>query len=280
MQRSANTYFNLNGLWEFQPAAPGQSPPFGETLNGTILVPFPVESCLSGVGQNYQYMWYRLVFTISTPIDAAHRALMHFGAVDWQTSVWLNAVPLGNHTGGFDGFSFDLTGAIKSADNELIVFVYDPSDLGFQPNGKQRISAITDPSGDTYTPSSGIWQTVWVEVVPLQYITALKILTDTQRLTLTVSSAFTGQPFTAVVTGDGGSTQSFMGTTGNILTVTIPNAKPWSPSSPFLYNLTVTLQATLADQVQSYFGLRSFTLVCHCLINHNTDDELVYYLLS
>ena len=112
-----------------------------------------------------QSMWYKLNFQT---VLAGGRLLLHFGAIDWQATVYLNRATLGTHTGGFDGFSFDVTDflAVDGALNELLVFVYDPSDHGPQPNGKQRISAIDHPGGDTYTPNSGIWQTVWLEEVP------------------------------------------------------------------------------------------------------------------
>ena len=115
-------------------------------------------------------MWYRREF--HTPTSAPNaRLLLHFGAVDWQTSVWVNGQHVGNHTGGYDGFSFDVTAAVHGKDtNEVLVYVYDPSDFGRQVFGKQRISAIDSASGDTYTPSSGIWQTVWLEEVPQVYV--------------------------------------------------------------------------------------------------------------
>lgn len=267
MQRGAGSYQIMNGLWEFQPGSPSDPPPFGQTLNGTILVPFPVESCLSGVGQTYQYLWYRLVFDAPAGF-LGQRVLLHFGAVDWQTTVWVNQQLLGNHTGGFDGFSFELLN-LKPTANELIVFVYDPSDLGFQPNGKQRISAITNPGGDTYTPSSGIWQTVWLESVPATYITSVKIATDTRRLTLTVFTDPPGASFIGTIIG-GTAPQQISGSDGVPVIETIFNAIVWDPSNPFLYNLSISLlpsagtsQRPLSnvDQVESYFGLRSFTLV-------------------
>ena len=126
--------------------------PFGTKLDGEILVPFPVESCLSGIGKNHPFMMYR------TEMDAPFASgstLLHFGAVDWQTSVFLNGKLLGNHTGGYDGFSFDLTAGLKQKGNEIFVVVYDPSDSGPQPQGKQRVGSINGPGGDHYTPSSG-----------------------------------------------------------------------------------------------------------------------------
>ncbi len=262
LRRGNSSWINLNGLWEFEPGQAQQPPPFGRTLNGTILVPFPVESCLSGVGQTYQYMWYRLLF--DTPHGfSLPRTLLHFGAVDWQTQVWVNQVPVGNHTGGFDRFQFEASGALHPTGNELLVFVYDPSDEGFQPNGKQRISAITNPGGDTYSPSSGIWQTVWLENVPQSYIAGLDLLADTRRLTLTVNVDGTalGVPFAFSVLDGGAPVLSGSGVTGQPLTAHVPSPKLWDPEHPFLYNLVVSVQDAGADSVESYFGMRSITLV-------------------
>lgn len=153
---AASTSLNLNGLWEFQLASADDAIPFGVTLNQTILVPFPLEACLSGAfawPAYSKYLFYRVLF--DAPALAAGTTLLHFGAVDWNTTVYLNGVAVGSHVGGYDGFSFDVSAQLAATDNELIVSVYDPSDDGAQPEGKQRISAINHPGGDTYTPSSG-----------------------------------------------------------------------------------------------------------------------------
>ncbi|CAE8719979.1 unnamed protein product, partial [Polarella glacialis] len=174
------TWSNLNGLWEWS-----EEPEFGKALSSSILVPFPVESCLSGVAPRksadvVQRMWYR---------SDGSKTLLHFGAVDWQTTVYLNKVKLGNHTGGYDGFSFDISEHVLAQGNELLVWVYDPTETGSQPHGKQFISRISDPATDEYTPSSGIWQTVWLESVPdSSYVRSLKI--DQASLsTVTVTDA-------------------------------------------------------------------------------------------
>eukprot|EP01121_Diplochlamys_sp_Union-15-3_P017716 TRINITY_DN6295_c0_g1_i1.p1 TRINITY_DN6295_c0_g1~~TRINITY_DN6295_c0_g1_i1.p1 ORF type:complete len:699 (-),score=142.08 TRINITY_DN6295_c0_g1_i1:105-1982(-) len=259
MTRPDDSWKNLNGLWEFEPGAQNQPPPFGKNLSSNILVPFPVESCLSGVGTNYKYLWYRLVFNKPSQFTSS-RVLLHFGAVDWQTTVYLNRNNLGSHTGGYDGFSFDVTSSLKSTDNELIVFVYDPSDEGFQPNGKQRISAIHSPGGDTYTPSSGIWQTVWLENVPEVYIADNKILADTKKVTITTTAAPQSQrvPVTYDVLDGNNVVASGSGISGSPVTITIPSPKLWDVNSPFLYNLRIK---TSNDSVLSYFGMREVNLV-------------------
>lgn len=237
----------------------------GQTLNSSILVPFPVESCLSGVGETHQYFLYRTVF--DAPFAATGNTItnIHFGAVDWNTTVYLNGAVAGTHVGGYDGFSFDITTALQATGNELFVYVFDPSDAGAQPNGKQRISAITNPGGDTYTPSSGIWQTVWLESVPSYYITSLVILADSATLTLTANAnSGSGGIVTATVYNNGAVVQTLSGASGSVLSSVIPNPRLWQPSNPFLFNLTITAcsQAStgVCDTVHSYFGMRSVTL--------------------
>ena len=264
----ANQWLNLNGLWEWEATQNGaKHPPFGKTLNGSILVPFPVESCLSNQApssskesRERQEMWYRTQFRIDRQLLGQRRLLLHFGAVDWQTRVYVNQQYLGNHTGGYDGFSFDLTNVLlKERNNELLVYVYDPSDDGAQPNGKQRISAIDSPGGDQYTPTSGIWQTVWLELVPNSYIEGLKINADLTSLNIRASVRNASGTTILFDVYDGGhrvaSGQALPGSTASIK---IPDPKWWSPNNPHLYDVVVTLSS--GDSVLSYFGMRTFRL--------------------
>jgi len=257
----ASNWKNLNGIWQWEKAS-STHPPFNRTLEGTILVPFPVESCLSGVAPKksadiVMEMWYRLEFNMS--VAAQHKVLLHFEAVDWQTIVYVNGHVVGNHTGGYDSFSFDVTQYVTVSQNELLVYVFDPSDSGAQPSGKQRISAIDSPGGDTYTPSSGIWQTVWFEQVPNTYISALRLGCDLASVTITATvSSPTQVKFQVLV--DKTIVASATGQSGTAVTIKIPSPKLWSMESPFLYDLLVT---TSSDSVLSYFGLRTFTLIDH-----------------
>jgi len=248
---------NLNGLWGFEPASPNGQPPFGKTLNQSILVPFPVESCLSGIGQTYKYLWYRLLFDIKDTWTGS-TILLHFGAVDWQTKVWVNQQQVGTHTGGYDPFTFNITSYTKRTGNELIVYVYDPSDSGFQPNGKQRISAINDPGGDTYTPSSGIWQTVWLESVPKDYVQSLRIVADMKSLSV-MTNVVSVQPVQVEykVLDQGTVVASGSGMSNSKVVISIPSPKLWEPSNPFLYDLSVTIPT---ETITSYFGMRSVSL--------------------
>jgi beta-galactosidase/beta-glucuronidase len=158
---------NLNGLWDYAIKPTGELKP--TAFDGKILVPFAVESALSGVGKTPgkdNTLWYRRSFTVPSAFRGQN-LLLHFGAVDWQCEVWVNGVRVGEHKGGYDPFSFDITSQVKkSGQQELVVRVWDPSDDGPQPRGKQ----VNKPRGIWYTPVTGIWQTVWLEAVPKTYI--------------------------------------------------------------------------------------------------------------
>ena len=263
MTRPAATWKNVNGLWEFQLGTGfDEAPPFGVTLNQTILVPFPLESCLSGAfawPAYSKWLWYRLLF--DAPFSAGS-TLLHFGAVDWNTSAYVNGIYMGNHLGGYDGFSFDVSSALKPTGNELIVAVYDPSDSGYQVEGKQRVSAIHSPGGDTYTPTSGIWQTVWMENVPSAIsISSLAIRADMTTLHLTVSTAggVAGSVAGSISFG-GAAVTSFSGAVGAQIDVPIPNPQLWALGAPNLYDLSITATAAgggASDTVGSYFGMRA-----------------------
>ncbi len=260
-------WLNLNGLWQM---AIGQdakeSAPTGKELGGTILVPFPVESALSGVMKPAERLWYRRTFRVPEGWKEK-RALLHFGAVDWEAEVFVNGKSLGTHRGGYDGFSFDVTDALKpgGGDQELIVRVYDPTDQSTQPRGKQ----VNKPGGIFYTPTTGIWQTVWLEPVPRYYLKGLKVEPDLAagKVRVTAESGdlnTRSRPFPiAVKVMDGETTVARgSGVEGQPLELAIPDAKPWSPDSPTLYSLEVRLGGDNedADQVGSYFGMRSIAV--------------------
>jgi len=265
----ATTFTNLNGLWEFQLADGFSDPiPFGKTLNQTILVPFPLEACLSGAFQwpTYsKYMFYRVLFNTPSTSTPGMNTLLHFGAVDWNSTYYLNGQLIGNHIGGYDSIQFDITNYLVPTNNELIVFVYDPSDTGYQPHGKQRISAIPSPGGDTYTPSSGIWQTAWLETVPNYHITNLRLRGDLTNLYITVfTSPNVPGTVNGVVTFQGNPVTTFTGDTFTDLVIPIPNPQLWNIGVPNLYdvNITVTEPSTgNTDSVGSYFGMRTVSLI-------------------
>ncbi|HEX6357983.1 AbfB domain-containing protein [Actinophytocola sp.] len=241
---------NLNGQWEFSGASNINTPPVGQTLPETVLVPYPIESGLSGVQRHHDHMFYRRTFSVPSTWDG-RRVLLNFGAVTWETRVWVNGTQVGTHTGGFDAFSFDITNALRTGANEIIVGAYSPVDGNRFPIGKQR----RDPSGIWYTAASGIWQTVWLEPVSPNHITRLDTTPDVSAGVLDlVVQGTAGQPVRAEVTAGGIVVGSATGTIGSHLRIPVPNARLWSPSDPFLYDLRVTM---LTDVVTGYFGMRS-----------------------
>ncbi len=259
MVRSA--WQNLNGLWQFTTASAGQAPPYGQTLPEQVLVPYPIESALSGVMRHEDRMWYRTTFTVPSGWSGQH-VLLNFGAVDWQSTIYLNGQQIGTHTGGYDGFSLDITNNLVAGSNELIVNVYAPVDSGGQPRGKQ----VKSPGGIFYTASSGIWETVWLEPVGATHISDLKIVPDIDagllRLTVSAAGGTSGYTINAVASSGGTTVANVNGTVGSEIDLPIASAHLWSPDDPFLYDLQVTLKngSTTADATTSYFGMRKISL--------------------
>ena len=176
---------NLNGSWNYAITKKGEPAP--SNYQGEILVPFAVESSLSGVGKTvdeHQELWYQRTFDVPSAWKGK-QILLHFGAVDWKADVWVNDVKVGQHTGGFTPFYFDITSALNKGNNQLVVKVWDPSDRGEQPRGKQ----VERPGGIWYTPVTGIWQTVWLEPVAAQHIAQLKTTPDIDKKTVKVEVA-------------------------------------------------------------------------------------------
>jgi len=192
---------NLNGTWQFARATAGEAPPVGRDLAESVLVPYPIESALSGIQRHEDRMWYRRTFTVPSNWSG-RRVQLNFDAVDWQTTVYVNGAQVGLHEGGYDAFSFDITDRLHAGVNEIIVGVYDPTDGGGQPIGKQR----NNPSGIFYTASSGIWQTVWLEPTASPHVTRLDMTPDPsqQALKLTVRGAGIGGQTVQAVAYDGG----------------------------------------------------------------------------
>jgi hypothetical protein len=257
-QMVRKTWMNLNGVWEYQAGvSANDAPPFGKSLSGTILVPYPVESALSGVMEHHDRLWYRRSFAVP-PAWRGKQLLLHFGAVDYESEVFVNGKSIGIHKGGYTPFHYDITSALKEGDNELVVRVFDPTEKGGQPRGKQN----TSPRGITYTPTTGIWQTVWLEPVDATSIDSMTIVPDIDRsvLRLTVHSAKAPAAATiAVVIKAGDSVVAKATATANKeIEVAIPNPKLWSPDSPFLYTLELALKTAgrTADSVNSYFAMR------------------------
>jgi beta-galactosidase/beta-glucuronidase len=250
---------NLNGLWEYAILPAGQMEP--NSFDGKLLVPFAVESSLSGVQKRIdekQELWYKRNFTV--PSDwKGKQVLLHFGAVDWKTEVFVNDIKVGSHQGGYTPFSFDITSSLqKSGNQKLVVKVWDPSDKGYQPRGKQT----SNPEGIWYTPVSGIWQTVWLEPVSAKFISSVRPTADIDNNRLAVNVLTEGTEkgdYYEVDLFDGSKKlQTVKAAAGLDVSLSIPEAKLWSPDSPFLYNLKIRLisNGKIVDQVKSYAAMR------------------------
>jgi hypothetical protein len=247
---------NLNGVWEFAGAEAGEEPPVGESLPERILVPYPVESALSGIQRSEERMWYRRTFEVPAKWRK-DRLILNFGAVDYDTRVWVNGRLVATHRGGYDSFSADITPALNPrGPQEIVVGVEDLTDATWQPVGKQR--QVPD-RGIFYTGSSGIWQTVWLEPVQARHITKLDMtprLSDS-TLRLTARSSIEGT-VEAVAYDRGRVVGRVRGPANQELALPVRSPKLWSPDSPFLYDLRVTLldRGRTVDTVGSYFGMR------------------------
>ena len=260
MERS--DWKNLNGLWKYAITQKGNPAP--AAYQGDILVPFAVESSLSGVGKminEKEELWYQRTFDVPSAWRGK-QILLHFGAVDWKAEVWVNDVKVGEHTGGFTPFYFDITSVLNKGNNDLVVKVWDPSDRGEQPRGKQ----IANPHGIWYTPVTGIWQTVWLEPVATQYITNLKTTPDIDNNSVKVEVAAntTSADKVEVKVFDGKNLVAKGAALNGVpVELAMPtNAKLWSPDSPFLYNMEVTLykDGKAIDQVKSYTAMRKYSI--------------------
>ncbi len=250
---------NLNGLWDYAITPRNAAAP--TKYDGEILVPFCVESSLSGVGKlldDRHVLWYNREFTIPKEWKGQN-VLLNFGAVDWRADVWVNGVKVGSHTGGYTAFSFDITAALNAKGvNTLQVRVFDGTDKGFQPRGKQ----VSNPHGIWYTPVSGIWQTVWLEPVAPVHVKKVKSVANIDRKTVKfdVETSKCGGAVTEVKVMDG-TTVVAQGKSinGESIELNMPNdIKLWSPDSPFLYDVEValTVGGKQVDKVKSYVAMR------------------------
>ena len=261
MERSE--WMNLNGLWNYSIIDKGSHLP--QKYDGNILVPFAVESSLSGVGKKVGDK-KELVYHRSFKLDSKWKGknvLLHFGAVDWKADVWINDIKVGSHTGGFTPFTFDITYALKvNGNNDIVVKVWDPTDKGFQPRGKQ----VSNPKGIWYTPVTGIWQTVWLEPVNKTYISDIKITPDIDFNILNVKAITKGASVGTLIdvkVFDSGKLVAAGGSiNGEDVQIEMPeDIKLWSPDSPFLYDINVCVKkdGKVIDEIKSYAAMRKFS---------------------
>ncbi|HBB01859.1 MAG: beta-galactosidase [Bacteroidetes bacterium GWD2_45_23] len=267
---------NLNGLWKYALQPVGKQKPTG--FEGDILVPFAIESSLSGVQKHVgrdNELWYQREFEVPSKWKN-NKVLLHFGAVDWKADVWVNDVKVGQHTGGYTPFSFDITPALVNGKNSLVVKVWDSTDQGYQPRGKQ----VNRPEGIWYTPVTGIWQTVWLEPVPETYIEDLKITPNIDNNTLKVQ-ALTNmvsptQKVEVKIMEEGKVIASSQAINNQPVEIIMPeNVKLWSPDSPFLYDVEVVLWngSRQLDKVESYAAMRKYS-------THRDDKGIVRLQLN
>ncbi len=249
---------NLNGWWQYAVTDSAAARP--AAWDGRILVPFPIESQLSRVRRpvaESERLWYRRTFRATPP--GGGRMLLHFGAVDWAATVYVNGTRVGRHTGGYDPFTFDITDALApGGEQELVVSVWDPTDAGEQPRGKQ----VRRPRGIWYTSVTGIWQTVWLEPVPRAHIDDLDIVPDidSSRVVLRVRATGAATDERVRITARAGreTVAETEGPVGQAFTLPLPMPHLWSPDDPFLYDLSVRLAS--GDSVSSYFGMRKIAV--------------------
>ncbi|MEI6274412.1 MAG: sugar-binding domain-containing protein [Prolixibacteraceae bacterium] len=252
---------NLNGLWDYAILTKGTGLP--SKFDGKILVPFAVESSLSGVqkrvGQSNE-LWYQRTFQVPAAWKNK-KVLLNFGAVDWKADVWINDIKVGSHKGGYAAFTLDITHFIVKEIQKLTVRVWDPSDKGFQPRGKQ----VEDPRGIWYTPVTGIWQTVWMEAVNETFISSVRSIPDIDHQTLAVtaitSEIKSGDQLEVKVLDQGKVIGTGKSAAGEEALVTLNDMKLWTPESPFLYDLEIALtrNGKLLDLVKSYAGMRKIS---------------------
>ncbi|SDF22043.1 Glycosyl hydrolases family 2 [Fontibacillus panacisegetis] len=265
-QMIRDEWMNLNGLWEYAITPKETQLDEIKEYDGCILVPFPVESALSGVQKPLkpdEHLWYRRTFSVPKNWEG-YKLLLHFGAVDWKTEVWVNGDKAGEHSGGYTPFSFDITSCLTEGENELVVQVWDPTETFLQERGKQTLH----PKGLFYTAVSGIWQTVWLEPAPNQHISSFRMVPNivSKELTIHIDLASIRKDIHYEVEAEayenGKLISSARGAVGEGLKLHFSEISLWSTETPFLYDLNLRLieDGHPIDTIRSYFAMRSFTV--------------------
>ena len=243
-QMVRGNWLSLNGPWEYAISAGGSFP---AEYDGTITVPFSPETELSGVGRTLhkgEFLWYRREISLPECFSERH-VLLHFGAVDQTADVWVNGLKVMEHVGGYLPFEGDVTRAVRDGRMEIVVRVTDESDRGYHTRGKQKSAR----GGIWYTPQSGIWQSVWIEAVPENYVKNLHISPDFDSGCVDISAETVGNE--AAYAHFGGGEYRLPAR------IPVPDFEPWSPENPKLYDFTVSCGE---DSVESYFAMRKFSV--------------------
>ena len=255
-QMVRENWVNLNGFFEY--AVTDESTEWCENYDGEIRVPFAIESCLSGVCKRISKkdrLWYRKKITLPEEFKGK-RTLLHFGAVDWECKVYVNKKHVGGHIGGYCPFTIDITDALTDGENELVVWVYDPTDEAWQNRGKQA----SESHGFWYTSTSGIWQTVWMEAVNENYIKNYKLTPDIDKGVLKIETDVAGAGKLNIKVFDGETVVAEKELSAKD-EIEIADVKLWSPENPFLYDFVLTLEADgKVDSVKGYFAMRKFSI--------------------
>ena len=264
---------SLNGLWDYAITPKSDAKP--SSFDGKILVPFAVESSLSGVGRTFtpnDALWYKTTFTVPSAWKGK-RLMLNFDAVDWKADVYVNDIQIGSHTGGYTHFSFDVTPYLKSGANTLVVKVADATDNNFQPRGKQ----VSNPRGIWYTPVSGIWQSVWIEPVAPAHITDYNVVSNIKDKTLDVQVCTAGTQEGDVVKvsllegkvgystenkAGGATVAEGMTVPGGNVTLNVKNPHLWSPDNPYLYGMDIQIlrNGKVIDRVAAYTAMREIAV--------------------
>ncbi len=257
MVRKGN-WMNLNGLWDMAFSDTSSKEPVN--YHRQILVPFPVESALSGVKEKLtptQFLWYKRKFRYT--VKNSGKVLLHFGAVDYKAWIFINGKEVGTHEGGYTSFSFEISKYLMSGENEIVVKVYDPSNDGIGPHGKQ----VLNPGNIYYTASSGIWQSVWLENVPHDFIENYAVESHMDMGTVECRIAASENCQVEVIIKDGNKIiAKGEGKNSQPISIPLPNPKLWWPDSPFLYDLSIKLLKNnkIVDTVSGYFGFRKISI--------------------
>ena len=256
-----NAWLNLNGLWNYAITRKETKP---EKWDGSILVPYPIESAISGVRKRVsenENLWYKRDFVIPNVWNNKH-ILLNFEACDWETKVWVDGKEVGTHRGGYDPFTFDITQSLgNQKHHELLVCVWDPTDKGTQPRGKQ----VSSPGSIWYTPTTGIWQTVWIEPVNESYISSFRTVTNADNGTIIFKSDVknaAGGSISFKIKKEGKTIATASGNVNNEITLQIKDPVLWSPDKPYLYDITIELKKNnkIVDKVKSFTGFRKISI--------------------